>query len=295
MAELLKGKKRAEEIKAEVLADVNVFQDKYQRVPRLCAVQVGDNQASAQYIESQRKAAEKLNIRHVIKKLPQDTTEKQLITLIKNLNSDLEINGIILQMPLPDHLDTTKIRQYIRSNKDVEGVHPKNLGNVLLGKWTIAPCTACAVIELLEDAGVELKGKEVVVIGHSQILGRPLSVMFMEKFATVTVCHVETAKAGKLPEHINRAEILVVAVGKANFIKGDEIKQGAIVVDVGINCIEGKLVGDVEFETAKEKADKITPVPGGVGPLTVAILMRNLMHATIIQITDSKFKKIGKK
>ena len=287
MAELLKGKKRAEEIKIEVLASVKAMQGKYQRVPMLCAVQVGDDQASAQYMESQRKAAEKLNIRHIIKYLPVDTTEKQLITLIKNLNSDPEINGIILQMPLPVHLDSTKIRQFIRSNKDVEGVHPKNLGNVLLGKWTIAPCTACAVIELLEDAGVHLQGKEVVVIGHSQIVGRPLSVMFMEKLATVTVCHVATAEAGKLPEHIKRAEILIVAVGKANLITGDAIKPGAIVVDVGINCVDGKLVGDVEFDTAREKAAKITPVPGGVGPLTVAILMRNLVHATELQLNKN--------
>ncbi|MFH2137243.1 MAG: bifunctional 5,10-methylenetetrahydrofolate dehydrogenase/5,10-methenyltetrahydrofolate cyclohydrolase [Candidatus Omnitrophota bacterium] len=284
MAQLLYGKDRANEIKAETAAAIKQLEQKYQLRPTLCAIQVGENLESAHYLESQRKVAEKLSVDHIVKQLPGDVSQKQLIELIKNLNNDPEVNGIILQMPLPEHLDVTCVRGYIRSNKDVEGVHPKNLGNVLLGKWDIAPCTACAVMELLAAAKVDLYGKETVVIGHSQIVGRPLSVMLMQHFATVTVCHIATAEAGQLNGHINKADILIVAVGKAEMVRGESIKEGAVVIDVGINSVDGKLVGDVEFAAACEKASIITPVPGGVGPLTVAVLMRNLVHATELQL-----------
>ncbi|MCP4649386.1 MAG: bifunctional 5,10-methylenetetrahydrofolate dehydrogenase/5,10-methenyltetrahydrofolate cyclohydrolase [PVC group bacterium] len=287
MVELLLGKDIAKSIKAEVAQSAQELKDKYQVTPALCAIQVGGNQESEHYIDSQRKLAEKLSINHMVKELPENVTEKQIIQLIKNLNDDSNTNGIILQMPLPGHLDETRIRGFIRSNKDVEGVHPKNLGKVMLGTWKIAPCTACAVMELLKSTQVDLYGKEVVIVGHSQIVGRPLSVMLMQEMSTVTVCHIATSERGNLKVHIKNAEILVVAAGKPNLIKGEWVKPGAVVIDVGFNKLEDKIVGDVEFETAKNIAGIITPVPGGVGPLTVAILMRNLINAVKLQLNGT--------
>jgi methylenetetrahydrofolate dehydrogenase (NADP+)/methenyltetrahydrofolate cyclohydrolase len=186
-------------------------------------------------------------------------------------------------MPLPKQIDYKIISSFIAPEKDAEGMHPANLGKVLLGKAKIIPCTAKSAFTLVKSTGVKLYGKEVVVVGHGEIAGKPLSLLFLEEFATTTVCHIGTSEAGKLVEHVKRAEILVVAVGKAGLIKGEWIKDGAIVIDVGINRVEGKVVGDVEFEEAEKRASWITPVPGGVGPLTVTMLMQNLIEATKLQ------------
>ena len=184
-------------------------------------------------------------------------------------------------MPLPLHIDYKKTSEHIAPAKDAEGMHPLNMGRIVFGKSKVLPCTASAVMELVNSVGVNLSGKEVVIVGHSEIVGKPLSLLFLDKLATVTVCHIGTSKAGKLEEHVKRAEILVVAVGKAGLIKGGWIKEGAIVVDVGINRVEDKIVGDVEFEEAEKRAAWITPVPGGVGPLTVVMLMRNLVECAL--------------
>jgi methylenetetrahydrofolate dehydrogenase (NADP+)/methenyltetrahydrofolate cyclohydrolase len=184
---------------------------------------------------------------------------------------------------LPGQIDYKKISQFILPEKDVEGMHPANIGKIVFGKANILPCTPAAVMELLKEAGVDLYGKEVVIVGHSEIVGKPLALLLLEKFATVTVCHIGTSKAGKLEEHIMKAEVLIVAVGKAGLIKGEWIKEGAIVIDVGINRVGDKIVGDVEFETAEKRASYITPVPGGVGPLTVTMLMRNVVEAAKLQ------------
>ena len=189
------------------------------------------------------------------------------------------MHGIIIQMPLPASIDYKKISQYIEPAKDVEGMHPANIGKLLFGKSKLVPCTAAAAMELINSTGVDLYGKEVVIVGHSEIVGKPLAMLLLDKFATVTVCHIGTSKAGKLEEHVKQAEILIVAVGKAGLIKGHLIKEGAIVIDVGINRVADKIVGDVEFEAAEKRASWITPVPGGVGPLTVTMLMRNLVEA----------------
>jgi methylenetetrahydrofolate dehydrogenase (NADP+)/methenyltetrahydrofolate cyclohydrolase len=279
LAELLEGKPLAEKIKEEIKQQVQALG----RQPVLASILVGENAGAESYCKSQKKTAEALGIEYQFHKLGADTTENALIEFIKKLNADKSINGIIIQMPLPNQIDYRKISQFILPEKDAEGMHPANIGKILFGKAKILPCTPAAVMELLNATGVDLYGKEVVIVGHSEIVGKPLSLLLLDKFATVTVCHIGTSKAGKLEEHVKRAEVLIVAVGKAGLIKGDWVKEGAIVVDVGINRLADKIVGDVEFEEAEKRASWITPVPGGVGPLTVTMLMRNLIEATKLQ------------
>ncbi len=279
MAKLLEGKPLSEKIKEEIKQQVSSLKKK----PVLASIQVGDNPAACVYAKSQRKTAEGLGIEYQFHKLTQDTTEVTLIEFIQKLNSDRSVNGVIIQMPLPGQIDYKKISQFILPEKDVEGMHPANIGKIVFGKANILPCTPAAVMELLKEAGVDLYGKEVVIVGHSEIVGKPLALLLLEKFATVTVCHIGTSKAGKLEEHVMKAEVLIVAVGKAGLIKGEWIKEGAIVIDVGINRVGDKIVGDVEFETAEKRASYITPVPGGVGPLTVTMLMRNVIEAAKLQ------------
>ncbi len=279
MAKLLEGKPLAEKIKEEIKQQVSSLKKK----PVLASVQVGDNPGAEAYAKSQKKTAEGLGIDYQFHKLSQDTTEASLIEFIQKLNSEKSVNGIIIQMPLPGQIDYKKISQFIFPEKDVEGMHPDNIGKIVFGKANILPCTPAAVMELLKEAGVDLYGKEVVIVGHSEIVGKPLALLLLEKFATVTVCHIGTSKAGKLEEHVMKAEVLIVAVGKAGIIKGEWIKEGAIVIDVGINRVGDKIVGDVEFETAERRASYITPVPGGVGPLTVTMLMRNVVEAAKLQ------------
>ena len=280
MAKLLEGKPIAERIKEEIKQQVLSLKNK----PVLASVQVGENPGAESYAKSQKKTAENLGIEYQYHKLTQDTSENALIEFTQRLNSDKSVNGIIVQMPLPPQIDYKKISQFIFPEKDVEGMHPANIGKILFGKAKILPCTPAAVMELLNSCGVDLYGKEVVVVGHSEIVGKPLSLLLLDKFATVTVCHIGTSKAGKLEEHVRQAEVLIVAVGKAGLIKGEWIKEGAIVIDVGINRVGDKIVGDVEFQEAEKRASWITPVPGGVGPLTVTMLMRNLVEAAKLQL-----------
>lgn len=278
-ARLLEGKPVAEKIKEEIKQKAASFG----RKPVLASIQVGENAGAEAYAKSQKKTAEALGIEYQFHKLSQDTTEKALIEFIQNKNSDKSVNGIIIQMPLPAQIDYKKISQFIAPEKDVEGVHPANIGKIVFGKSGILPCTPAAVMELIKATGVDLYGKEVVIVGHSEIVGKPLALILLEKFATVTVCHIGTSKAGKLQEHVKRAEVLIVAVGKAGLIKGGWVREGAIVIDVGINRVGDKIVGDVEFEAASLRAAWITPVPGGVGPLTVTMLMQNLVEAAKLQ------------
>jgi methylenetetrahydrofolate dehydrogenase (NADP+)/methenyltetrahydrofolate cyclohydrolase len=293
---LLEGKPVAARIKEDLKKQIQELNLK----PVLASVQVGDNAGAEAYAKSQRKTAENLGIEYRFHKLSQDTKEQELIDFIKKLNEDKGVNGIILQMPLPVQIDYKKMSNYILPQKDVEGMHPANMGKIVFGTSTssqhpskvlseakdkakILPCTPAAVMELLKETGIDLYGKETVIVGHSEIVGKPLSLLLLEKFATVTVCHIGTSEAGKLEEHVKSAEILIVAVGKAGLIKGQWIKQQAVVIDVGINRVGGKIVGDVEFEEAAKRASLITPVPGGVGPLTVTMLMRNLVEAAKMQ------------
>lgn len=288
MAQLLEGKVIAEKIKQQIKSEVEQLKSEYGKAPHLAAVQVGKNEASAVYLKSQIKNAENLGIEYKLHELDGNSTQKQVEDYIKKLNADANVTGIILQMPLPAGLDAKKLQKMIIAAKDVEAMHPENLGRVVFGKPKVGPCTAMAVMELIESTGIDLYGKEAVVVGHSEIVGKPVALMLLEKFATTTVCHIGTGQRGTLADHVKRAEILVVAVGKAGLIKGEWIKEGAVVVDVGINRVGDKIVGDVEFEEASKRAAYITPVPGGVGPLTVTMLMRNTVEAFKIQMTENR-------
>jgi len=281
-AELLKGAPIAEKIREQVAAEVAALKGKG-ITPSLVAVQVGENPASAVYVGQQQKAAEKLGIAYRLAELAADSSQGAVAGFIAGLNQDPAVSGIILQMPVPQGLNARELQALISSAKDVEGVSPANMGWVVFGRPTLAPCTALGVVELINSTGVNLYGKEVVIVGHSDIVGKPVALLLLDKFATTTVCHIGTGERGVLPDHVRRAEILVVAVGKAGLVKGEWIKEGAIVVDVGINRVGDKLVGDVEFEPAAARAAYITPVPGGVGPLTVTMLMRNTVAAVKMQ------------
>jgi len=279
LAKLLEGSILAEKIKEGIKLQAASLKSK----PVLVSILVGDDPGSAAYVKSQAKTAESLGIIYKLHQLNRNISENVLIDFILNLNADKTVNGIILQMPLPEAIDYKLVSERILPLKDVEGMHPVNAGKLLFGQANMVACTAGAVMELLNSTGVDLYGKEAVVVGHSEIVGKPLALLLLEKFATVTVCHIATSKAQKLEEHVRRAEVLIVAVGSPGLIKGEWIKKGAIVVDVGINCQDDKIVGDVEFAEAEKRASYITPVPGGVGPLTVAILMRNLVEAAKLQ------------
>ena len=279
-AKLLEGKSVALKIKENIKLEIEALKNKYGVCPKLVSVQAGENSASEIYIKSQEKIAKDLGINYELKKLDAGIKQDEFIKAIDALNRDKSVNGIIIQMPLPQHIDAKIISRYISPLKDIEAVHPQNMGELVFGKAKILPCTAAACMELLNSIeSLELYGKEAVVVGHSEIVGKPLALLLLNKFVTTTVCHIATGQRGTLPDFIKKAEIVIVAVGKAGLVKGDWIKEGAIVIDVGINRVEGKIAGDVEFDKAAEKASYITPVPGGIGPLTVAILMRNVVEA----------------
>ncbi|UCB57757.1 MAG: bifunctional 5,10-methylenetetrahydrofolate dehydrogenase/5,10-methenyltetrahydrofolate cyclohydrolase [Candidatus Omnitrophota bacterium] len=282
-AQLLEGRTIAGKIKEDLKKEIEALSKSKGAVPRLVSIQAGENAASAVYIKSQKKNAENLGIEYMLETLDSNITQDSLLDLIEGLNKDKGVSGIIVQLPLPKGIDHRVVMSAISPEKDAEGMHPENLGRVLLGDATLAPCTASAAMELIKSAGVKLYGKEATIVGHSEIVGKPLSMLLLNKFVTTCVCHIATGERGLLPEHVKHAEILVVAVGKAGLVKGDWIKQGAVVIDVGINRVGDKIVGDVEFDAAKERASFITPVPGGVGPLTVTMLMKNVVAAFKMQ------------
>lgn len=274
MAQILKGKPIADKIKEDLKSQISNFKER----PKLAALQIGENQASEVYAENQKKQADALGIEYELKKLDDRISQEKAETVIRQLNKDKNTTAVILQLPVPKQINAKLLVNLINPSKDAEGMHPENLGKILLGTYSIGPCTAMGVMELLASTGVKLYGKEAVCVGHSEIVGKPLSLMLLNKFATTCVCHIATGERGALPEHVKQAEILIVAVGKAGIIKGEWVKEGAIVIDVGINKVGDKIVGDVEFEEAEKRASFITPVPGGVGPLTTAILMRNVVE-----------------
>ncbi len=276
--QILTGKEVATKIKQEVKIELEKIKEKGIN-PKLVAIQVGENSSSQVYLNAQKKNCQTMGILHEVKNLEPDISESELINFIEEMNKDKSVTGIILQLPLPQGMDVRKIQSRISPEKDVEGVNPANLGWIVYGRPLLAPCTALAVKELIYSTGVDLYGKEVVMVGHSDIVGKPVALLLVDKFATVCICHIGTSDKGMLEQHVKRAEILIVAVGKAHLIKGEWVKEGSIVIDVGINKLNDKIVGDVEFETAKEHAGWITPVPGGVGPITTAVLLRNTIIA----------------
>jgi len=283
-AKILDGTVLAKTLKNDLKKEVAALQVKTGRVPRLINIMIGKDLSSCAYAKSQKSAAEFIGINYEMSVMPDDATEQEIISRIKHLNGDETVNGIMIHKPLPENIDYNRIANYVDTIKDLEGINVANIGRMILGETKIIPCTPASVMEHVRSTGLDLYGKEAVVIGHSEIVGKPLSLLLLQEFVTVTVCHVATSEVGHLEDHVARADILVVAVGKPSLVKGAWIKEGAIVIDVGINSVNGKIVGDVEFEQAKEKASFITPVPGGVGPVTVVMLMRNGIEAFKAQL-----------
>lgn len=281
-AEIIDGKKIAEEIKEKLKEEIEELK-KRGITPSLSAIAVGEDPGTKVYVRAQQRSCEKIGIEYKLHQFKEDISQEELSSFIARLNEDKEVSGIILQMPLPSQLDARILQRMIDPKKDAEGVSPANMGMVVYGKPLLGPCTAMAVIEIINSIGVELYGKEAVMVGHSDIVGKPTALLLLDKFVTTSVCHIATGERGTLPEYISRGEILIVAVGKANLIKGEWVKEGAIVIDVGINRVEGKIVGDVEFEVAKKRASYITPVPGGVGAVTTAMLLKNCVQAAKLQ------------
>ena len=276
-AQLIDGKAIAAQVKSEVKEAVSERIAQGKRPPGLAVILVGDNPASEVYVRNKRRACDEAGLLSRSYDLPDSTSQEELLSLIDQLNDDPEIDGILVQLPVPEHIDPETIIERIRPDKDVDGFHPYNIGRLALRIPALQPCTPFGVMRLLDSIGEPYKGRDAVIVGASNIVGRPMALELMLAGATVTVCHRFTRDTA---EHVRRADIVVVAVGKPGLVKGEWIKPGATVIDVGINRTEeGKLVGDVEFEPAAERAAYITPVPGGVGPMTVAMLIRNTLTA----------------
>jgi len=280
-ARIIDGKARADRLVAEVAAAVAARVAAGAAPPGLAVVLVGDNAASQVYVRNKRRTTEAAGMRSFAHDLPASTSQAELLALVDRLNADPAVNGILVQLPLPKHIDEEAVTERIAPLKDVDGFHPYNIGRLVLKRPTLRPCTPCGCMTLLRDTGEDLVGKHAVVIGQSNIVGRPMALELLMARCTVTVCHSATRD---LPGLVRQADVVVAGVGKAGFVRGDWIKPGAIVIDVGINrTAEGKLVGDVDFAAAREVAGWITPVPGGVGPMTIATLLANTLHAAELQ------------
>ena len=286
-ADIIDGKRIAQEIREELRQEVAALKAEHGIVPGLGVILVGDDPASNSYVTAKEKACAKLGIHSDDNRLPADTPQEELLGLIQRINDDPRINGILVQLPLPDHLDESEVLLRIDPKKDVDGFHPVNVGRMVVGETAFLSCTPHGIIQLLLRSGVQLEGADVVIVGRSNIVGKPLANMLIQKWAkgnaTVTVCHTRTRN---LAEHTRRADIVVAAAGRPNTITASMIKEGAVVIDVGVNRVEDatrergyRLVGDVDFEGVKDKASLITPVPGGVGPMTITMLLYNTVES----------------
>ena len=273
---IIDGKAISAKTKEELRLEVAALKEKGVSVG-LAVIIVGDDPASRVYVNNKKKACELLGIYSEEYALPADTNMESLLGLIEELNTRKDINGILCQLPLPRHLDEKAVINAISPEKDVDAFHPVNVGKIMIGDFDFLPCTPAGVMRLLDESGVEIEGKNCVVIGRSNIVGKPMSMLLLHRYATVTICHSRTRN---LSEVTSKADILVAAVGKANFVTPDMVKEGAVVIDVGINRLpSGKLCGDVDFDNVSEKCSFITPVPGGAGPMTIAMLMANTVTA----------------
>lgn len=280
MFKLISGKEISLSVKERVAEEVKDLK-KNGIEPCLAVILVGDDPASKVYVNNKKKACEFCGIRSLEYLLPADASQEELNSLVEKLNSDESVNGILCQLPLPSHLDEKEVLNLIKPEKDVDAFHPENVGHIMIGDFNFLPCTPAGIMEMLKYENIGLDGKNCVIIGRSNIVGKPMAMLMLKENATVTVCHSHTKN---LKEVVARADVVVAAVGKAKFVTADMIKDGAVIVDVGINrCEDGKLYGDVDFEACKEKASYITPVPGGVGPMTIATLMQNTVTAAKIQ------------
>jgi methylenetetrahydrofolate dehydrogenase (NADP+)/methenyltetrahydrofolate cyclohydrolase len=277
---ILDGKKLSEKIKKEVKKEVEELK-KEGIVPGLAVILVGNNPASQTYVRMKKSACEKVGMYSVVHEFPESISEKELLSTIEMINNNPNIHGLLIQLPLPKHIDTTKILEAVMPEKDVDGFHPYNMGRLVEGLDSFAPCTPLGVMELFKEYNIDVKGKDVCVVGASNIVGKPMWALLVNAFATVDICHIETKD---LASHTKRADIVIVGVGKVNLITADMVKNGAIVVDIGINKVDGKIVGDVDFENVSKKASFITPVPGGVGPMTIAMLLKNTIKAAKLKV-----------
>ncbi len=276
MYKIIDGKVISASVKERVKNEVEVLKQNG-ITTGLAVIIVGQDPASKVYVANKKKACESLGIISEEYALDENTTQAELLDLINTLNNKKNINGILCQLPLPKHLDENEVINAISPEKDVDAFHPQNVGKIMLGDYDFVPCTPAGIMEMLEYEGIDINGKTCVVIGRSNIVGKPMSMLLLHKNGTVTVCH---SKTENLKEVCLSADILVAAVGRPNFVKADMVKDGAVVIDVGINRVDGRLVGDVDFENVKEKCSAITPVPGGVGPMTIAMLMQNTLTAS---------------
>lgn len=275
------GKKIAEQLTEIVKRDVAKFEAARSIKPGLTVIIVGENPASKVYVNRKHKACEELGIASEVVRLPETTSEEQLLQEIDRLNGDNRVNGILVQLPLPKHINSELVLERISPLKDVDGFHPVNVGNLTIGKEGLVPCTPYGVIKMLEISGISVEGKRAVVLGRSNIVGKPMTMLLMSRNATVTVCHSRTKDLAAV---CREGDILVAAIGKPEFVTKDMVKPGAIVIDVGINRVGDKLVGDVKFDEVQEVAGYITPVPGGVGPLTIGMLLHNTLKAAELQL-----------
>ncbi|TCL37315.1 methylenetetrahydrofolate dehydrogenase (NADP+)/methenyltetrahydrofolate cyclohydrolase [Anaerospora hongkongensis] len=280
-AQILDGKKIAEQLTEIVKRDVAKFEAARSIKPGLTVIIVGENPASKVYVNRKHKACEELGIASEVVRLPETTSEEQLLQEIDRLNSDNRVHGILVQLPLPKHINSELVLERISPLKDVDGFHPVNVGNLTIGKEGLVPCTPYGVIKMLEISGISVEGKRAVVLGRSNIVGKPMTMLLMSRNATVTVCHSRTKDLAAV---CREGDILVAAIGKPEFVTKDMVKPGAIVIDVGINRVGDKLVGDVKFDEVQEVAGYITPVPGGVGPLTIGMLLHNTLKAAELQL-----------
>lgn len=287
MAQIIDGKKNAEQIREELKVQVNELKTSGKKVPGLVTILVGDNPASQFYVNSKSKACTEIGMLSKIEKFNNDLSEAELIELVKHYNEDDNYHGILVQLPLPKHINEQKIIETIDPTKDVDGFHPVNVGNLVIGNKTLFPCTPYGIVELLKRYNIKTDGKHVVVVGRSNIVGKPIANMLLQKKeganAIVTICH---SASKDISQFTIIADILIAAIGKADFIKSDMVKEGAVVIDVGINRVDDnsakkgyRVVGDVDFENVAKKASYITPVPGGVGPMTIAMLLKNTFEA----------------
>ena len=280
MTQIIDGKKISTELKEELKQKVEQYKKEGIEIT-LAVIQVGNDKASSVYVGNKKKACEFIGIRSLSYELPDSTTEEELLSLIRELNGRNDVNGILVQLPLPKHIDEDKVIETIDAKKDVDGFHPMSVGALSIGKKGFISCTPYGIIELLKRSNIEIDGKECVVIGRSNIVGKPMSMLLLRENATVTVTHSHTKN---LKEVAKRADILIVAIGKPQFINSEYVKEGAVVIDVGIHRDENnKLCGDVDYEDVFPHASAITPVPGGVGPMTIAMLMKNCVNAVEIQ------------
>lgn len=284
-AQILDGKKVASQFKEQLKNEIEILKKKHGVGPVAVSLLSTDDPGAVSYTVSQKKTADELGIDYRIKQVSSTITSAEFEKMITELNHDRSVHAVLINKPVPSHIDFSSMVNLLSDQKEMEGINRLNLGKIFLGQFQLVPCTAASVMEHLRHAQIPLKGKDVVVIGRSEIVGKPLIFLLLAQNATVTVCHSGTDAAGRLKDHVKRADIVIVAIGKPDFLKGEWVKPGSVVIDVGVNRVDGKIVGDVDFNSVVPVASAVTPVPGGVGPVTSVMLMKNIVEAFKQQVS----------